>query len=71
MSHLVVEGEEERVILPFVGLCISDDLPDIPVEALGGKELRAQLLFNISCCKKLNTAVSLMTACPHSQMNVP
>lgn len=34
-NHLIVQGEEERVILPFVGLCVSDDLPDIP-ESIGG-----------------------------------
>lgn len=31
-SHLVIKGEEKRVILPFVGLCVSDYLADIPAE---------------------------------------
>ena len=31
-NHLIVKSEEERVILSFVTLSISDDLPNIPEE---------------------------------------
>lgn len=67
LKNLIVEGEEERVVLPFIGLCISDDLPDVPVEASEWKELQ----FKISCCKTQNSVVYLMRVSPHSQMNVP
>lgn len=42
--HLIVKGKEEGVILPFVSFCISDDLSNIPVEALG------RVSSEHSCC---------------------
>lgn len=78
-SHLVIKGEEKRVILPFVGLCVSDYLADIPAEE---ERRESSECICISICspfpyrkkKKtttLHSVISLMKACAHSQMNVP
>lgn len=49
-SHLVVEGEKKGVILSFVSLCISDDLSDIPVEAVK-KNSECSFCSTFSSCK--------------------
>lgn len=52
-SHLVVKGEEKRVVLSFVGLCIGDDLPNIPVNTLKRRKSSEYSFCSIiSHCKK-------------------
>lgn len=51
-SHLVVEGEEKRVVLPFVGLCVSDYLSNIPVEEERRESSDCSIFSTFPCCKK-------------------
>lgn len=51
-SHLVVEGEEKRVVLPFVGLCVSDYLSNIPVEEERRESSDCSICSTFPRCKK-------------------